>query len=89
MDHLIPLSVSATGGLSPLHPTQKQHTVRADGKEALATEGGKLEGVFFALDDADVNVLCWLPERISLFSPAGARRLTRAPVPIPRPDCAS
>jgi len=34
-------------------------------KEALATLGGKLESVYFALGDADVYVLCDCPDHVS------------------------
>ena len=34
-------------------------------KEALESLGGKLEGVYFALGDADVYVLCECPDHVS------------------------
>jgi len=34
-------------------------------KEALASLGGKLEGAYFALGDADVYVLCECPDHVS------------------------
>ena len=35
-------------------------------KEALASVGGKLEAVYFALGDADVYVLCDCPDHVSV-----------------------
>lgn len=34
-------------------------------KDALASLGGKLEGVYYALGDADVYVLCECPDHVS------------------------
>lgn len=61
---LIEGSYSAEGlrGLTKDKASGRQAVV----KEALASVGGKLEGVFFALGDSDVYVLCECPDHVSV-----------------------
>jgi uncharacterized protein with GYD domain len=60
---LIEGSYSAEGlrGLAKDKASGRQAVV----KEALASVGGKLEGVYFALGDADVYVLAECPDHVS------------------------
>jgi uncharacterized protein with GYD domain len=60
---LIEGSYSAEGlrGLAKDKASGRQAAV----KDALASLGGKLEGVYYALGDADVYVLCECPDHVS------------------------
>ena len=60
---LIEATYSAEGlrGLAKDKASGRQALV----KEALASLGGKLEGAYFALGDADVYVLCDCPDHVS------------------------
>jgi uncharacterized protein with GYD domain len=60
---LIEGSYSAEGlrGLAKDKASGRQAAV----KDALASLGGKLEGVYYALGDADVYVLCECPDQVS------------------------
>jgi uncharacterized protein with GYD domain len=60
---LIEASYSAEGlrGLAHDRASGREAAV----KEALAGVGGKLEGVYFALGEADVYVLCDCPDHVS------------------------
>jgi uncharacterized protein with GYD domain len=60
---LIEGSYSAEGlrGLAKDKASGRQSAV----KDALASLGGKLEGVYYALGEADVYVLCECPDHVS------------------------
>ena len=60
---LIEATYSAEGlrGLKKDKASGRQAAV----KDALASLGGKLEGIYYALGDADVYVLCEFPDHVS------------------------